>query len=89
MSCCIRLKKREIPNPLHILEGYLRKGLKGTKLANHEIEHMAKLRLQFCHNCKKEDGSNCLSDKNRCCECGCDMEAKVRVMGSSCPLNKW
>lgn len=87
-GCTKANKKRQIPNPLHILEGYIRKGLKGTKLANHEIEHMSKLRLQLCRDCKK-DGSKCLSEKAKCCECGCNMEAKTRVMGESCPIGKW
>lgn len=74
---------------IDIIEGHIRKAVSGTALANGEVEKLAEQRLAICKACKKADGSNCLSETNRCCNCTCDMEAKARVNNMVCPLGKW
>ena len=87
--CCGRNKiTKELPNPIHIIVGLARKALKGTILANHEIELMSKLRLDICRACVTK-GKNTLDEEGWCNACGCDMEAKSRVPAAHCELSKW
>lgn len=76
-------------NPLHVIEGHVNKALSKTALANNDVELLAKERLLICTGCKDGNGNACLNDAERCCRCGCDMQAKTRVLNAKCPIGKW
>lgn len=76
-------------NPLHIIEGHVNKAISKTILADSEVELLASERLLICTGCKDTAGNKCLNDTDRCCRCGCDMQAKTRALNAKCPINKW
>ena len=41
-------------------------------------------RLEICNSCE-----HLFKPTNQCTQCGCFIEAKVRLKGSSCPIDKW
>lgn len=45
---------------------------------------VAQARLEICKQCPKY-----LSLTHQCIECGCIMNAKVKLPNASCPLHKW
>lgn len=47
-------------------------------------ETNATARLDICKECPSLSGP-----LNRCKECGCFMNIKVRIYSASCPLGKW
>lgn len=74
---------------LHIIEGHVNKAISNTALADSEVEKLAAMRMAACICCKTDQDQPCLIEQKRCCKCGCDMEAKTRVLGAKCPLGKW
>jgi predicted Zn-ribbon and HTH transcriptional regulator len=45
-------------------------------------------RLNVCKSCEHYDEKS-FAGTGRCGECGCSIQAKLRIGSSSCPLNKW
>lgn len=45
-------------------------------------------RLEICHKCENFE-SKWYAGTGRCKECGCSIQAKLRMASSSCPINKW
>ena len=43
-----------------------------------------KTRREICNGCDKND-----REQNRCTECGCDLEMKIKFAAMTCPLQKW
>lgn len=46
------------------------------------VEDIIVKRAEFCNACDK-------LNENICVLCGCDMNSKILVNYSSCPMNKW
>jgi hypothetical protein len=45
-------------------------------------------RLSICKQCKWFD-QQALAGTGRCLQCGCSIQAKLRLKTEKCPLNKW
>lgn len=45
-------------------------------------------RLLICHQCDQFE-KKWFAGTGRCNECGCSIEAKVRMATNNCPINKW
>jgi hypothetical protein len=59
-------------------------GWKNYFIKNPKVEPVAKRRFEICYDCEHLRKKN-----NTCGKCGCYMVAKVRNLGSRCPINKW
>jgi len=56
--------------------------LKGKRLLTNKQEQEE--RMSICRSCKYYD-----DQQIRCTQCGCFLEAKVKVAGQYCPISKW
>lgn len=45
-------------------------------------------RFNICKGCEHYDEKS-FAGTGRCRECGCSIQAKLRIGSSACPLNKW
>lgn len=51
-----------------------------------KVEALAETRMKICFECTIRTDSKCDRDKGGC---GCYIKAKIRSVGSQCPLKKW
>lgn len=63
------------------------KGWSNLIYRNPEIEQVAVIRAQKCENC--DQLSIIATYYLYCKQCGCYIPAKIRSLGSTCPLKKW
>ena len=84
----------------HIIEGHVNKFLDKHGLLPEDTKRLAELRFADCLLCDKlphptrptekgpglMNGKYCNKSKGGC---GCDMEAKTKVIAAQCPIGRW
>lgn len=69
---------------MNIVEGWSNYILAMFGLSDPHVETIAKERAVICFNCPFFD-----EEKIKCGKCGCKLNAKVRSLTDSCPIDKW
>lgn len=79
-----------------IIEGHFNKHLDKVGLLSSDTKKLSELRFADCllcdalpHTTKKGENGPGLRDKKYCNACGCDMEAKTKVIDAKCPIGRW
>lgn len=79
-----------------IIEGHFNKHLDKVGLLPSDTKSLSELRFADCLLCEhlphpKKPGENGpgLRDKKYCKDCGCDMEAKTKVIDAKCQIGRW
>jgi hypothetical protein len=86
----------EIKKIGQIIEGHFNKQLNKVGLLPSDTKALSELRFADCllcdalpHPSNKNINGPGLRDKKYCNACGCDMEAKTKVINATCPIGKW
>lgn len=67
---------------INIVEGYVNLVRHELGIASMDTEVMALVRGSMCATCPEYVNGDCK-------KCGCLVKAKIRAVGSRCPLNRW
>lgn len=79
-----------------IIEGHFNKYLDKAGMLPQDTKHLSELRFADCLLCnalphpkdKNQNGPG-LRDGKYCNSCGCDMQAKTKVITAKCPIGRW
>ena len=79
-----------------IIEGHFNKYLDKAGMLPDDTKKLGELRFADCLLCaslphpqKKNENGPGLRDDKYCNSCGCDMEAKTKVITAKCPIGRW
>jgi hypothetical protein len=86
-------------NPIQvgqIIEGHFNKMLDKVGMLPDDTKKLSEIRFADCLLCEftphptdKNTNGPGLRDKKYCNSCGCDMEAKTKVIEAKCPIGRW
>jgi hypothetical protein len=79
-----------------IIEGHFNKAISKVGMLKEDTEKLSNLRMADCLLCDvtpRPDNKNAvgpgLREQKYCKNCGCDMEAKTKVIDAKCPIGRW
>lgn len=79
-----------------IIEGHFNKLLDKAGALPEDTKNLSELRFADCLLCahrphpqKPTENGPGLRDNKYCNSCGCDMEAKTKVISATCPIGRW
>ncbi|MFN5170002.1 MAG: hypothetical protein ACK5DD_10265 [Cyclobacteriaceae bacterium] len=79
-----------------IMEGHFKKTIDKVGLLPEETKKLSEIRFAACTTCDttphptvpSQNGPG-LRDNQYCRACGCDMQAKTKVIEAKCPIGRW